>query len=570
METRANELIEQGDELWSKRQTLMMLWQEIAMNFYVERADFTVTRTIGNTFADNLVTSYPLLARRDLGNSFSSMLRPTAKNWAHTTIEQEDKLDEDGRRWLEWSEGTQRRAMYDRKSQFTRATKEADHDFAAFGQAVLTVELNGHRNGLLYRNWHLRDVVWMENAEGAIDTVHRKWTGATARQVCKTFPKGNLHPKMVDLAEKSPFADVDVRHIVVPAEYYEVMGKKPGKRPFASVWLDVGNQHIIEEIYVFNKKYIIPRWQTVSGSQYAYSPATVAALPDGRLIQAMTLTLLEAGEKAANPPMIATNEAVRSDIDVRAGGLTWVDAEYDEKLGEALRPLTQDFRGFPFGEQLRTDAKEMILEAFYLNKLTMPSTGEGPEMTAFEVGQRVQEYIRQALPLFEPMELDYNGALCEETFDLMRRSGGFGSPFQMPKSLRGANIQFKFESPLNDLIEAQKGTQLGNAKGLVALVSDVDAGAGNMLDARVALRDALHGVGTPAKWVRDDQAMAAMDQKAAESTEAQQAIAGITAAGGAAKAVGDGVASLNDAGMGAPPAPLGAPVRTIPPVQPGA
>jgi hypothetical protein len=50
--------------------------------------------------------------------------------------------------------------------------------------------------------------------------------------------------------------------------------------------------------------YVIPRWQTVSGSQYAYSPATVAALPDARLIQAMTLTFFEAGEKATNPPMV--------------------------------------------------------------------------------------------------------------------------------------------------------------------------------------------------------------------------------------------------------------------------
>jgi hypothetical protein len=55
---------------------------------------------------------------------------------------------------------------------------------------------------------------------------------------------------------------------------------------------------LIHAMPVWTGFYRIPRWQTVSGSQYSYSPATVAALPDARLIQAMTFTLLEAGEKA--------------------------------------------------------------------------------------------------------------------------------------------------------------------------------------------------------------------------------------------------------------------------------
>jgi hypothetical protein len=40
------------------------------------------------------------------------------------------------------------RAMYDREARFTRATNEGDHDFATFGNAVLTVETNGVGNGL--------------------------------------------------------------------------------------------------------------------------------------------------------------------------------------------------------------------------------------------------------------------------------------------------------------------------------------------------------------------------------------------------------------------------------------
>ena len=62
------------------------------------------------------------------------------------------------------------------------------------------------------------------------------------------------------------------------------------------VYLDVANNHIMREHGTFSHGITLPRLQTVSGSQYAYSPCTVAGLPDARLLQAMTLTLLEAGE----------------------------------------------------------------------------------------------------------------------------------------------------------------------------------------------------------------------------------------------------------------------------------
>jgi hypothetical protein len=149
---------------------LTTLHQEIATNFYPERADFTLTRSMGMDFAANLLTSYPIVCRRELGNHFGTMLRPTAKPWFHPRRRWKDRAKEDTevRQVLQWMEETQRRAMYDRESLFTRATKEGDHDFAAFGQCAISVEMNKLANGLLYRCWHLRDMVWQENEEGKI------------------------------------------------------------------------------------------------------------------------------------------------------------------------------------------------------------------------------------------------------------------------------------------------------------------------------------------------------------------------------------------------------------------
>lgn len=511
-------LQQQGDQLFSKRTSLMSLWQALAENFYPERADFTASRNMGDTFADHLMTSYPILARRDLGNAFGSMLRPSSKNWFHVrTSEKWDSIGVDARQWIEWAEGRMRRAMYHRTSQFVRATKEGDHDFATFGQTVIQTTLNTTATGMLYRCWHLRDVAWVENENGAVDTVYRRWK-PTVSALVKLFGKGKLHREVITKTEKEPYAEINVWHVVLPSDQCEYGAKV--NTPFKSIYLDIDHKHIIEEVGVMDQEYTAARWQTVSGSQYAYSPSTVAALPDARLIQAMTAVLLEAGEKAVTPPLLATQNAIRGDINVYAGGVTWVDQEYDERLGEVLRPLTNDKSGIPLGLDMRGDTRNMIAEAFYLNKITLPPPDS--QMTAYEVGQRIQEYIRQAMPLFEPMETEYNGPLCEVTFNKMLRAGAFGSPLDMPEELRGQTIEFAFESPLHDAVEREKGQRFIEAGQMLAQTVQLDPSTAHVLDATVALRDVLKSIGVPAKWTRSEGQVKQMAEAAEQAAQTAQ------------------------------------------------
>jgi len=532
-------LLEQGTELFGKRSSLLSFWQEVAENFYPERADFTMVRNIGQDFASNLMTSYPILARRDLGNAISAILRPSGKKWLHIrTTENWDRMGVEARAWLEWAEGRMVRAMNHRTSQWVRATKEGDMDFASFGQTVIQTTMNPTATGLLYRCWHLRDVAWQENASGIADSVYRRWK-PTARQLVSLFGKDRVHKSTYDYLEKAPLTEVEVWHVVIPTA--DCPYGKPVNTPFKSVYFEVKTKHIIEEVGIYEQEYTIPRWQTVSGSQYAYSPSTVAALPDARLIQAMTAVLLEAGEKAVTPPMIATQEAIRSDINVYAGGITFVDQDYDERLGEVLRPLTQDKNGIPVGFNLQADTRAMIAEAFYLNKLTLPAQGQ--DMTAYEVGQRIQEYIRQAMPLFEPMESEYNAPLCDITFSKLMRAGAFGSPLDMPKELRNQNIEFTFESPLHDASEREKGQRYIEASQMLAAAQGVDQTSVHTVDAVKALRETLLAIGTPASWIRSEADVADRVAKDQEQLQMAQSLAAMEQGANVAKTFSEATAA---------------------------
>jgi len=523
-----------GGELFGKRSMLLSLWQALADQFYSERADFTTVRDLGREFASNLMTSYPTMARRDLGDAIGSMLRPTSKQWMHIRTQQWNKVDRDGKAWLEMATDRMTRAMYNRRTQFTRATKEADHDFATFGQAVIQITLNKAATGLLYRCWHLRDVAWRENDEQIIDTIFRKWAPACV-DLIKLFPN-TVHERVKERSVKTPYETVDVWHIIVPGEDYQGKGGKTFTTPYVSIYYDVTNKCVMEEVGVKDTQYIIPRWFTVSGTQYAYSPATVAALPDARLIQSMTRTLLEAGEKAVTPPMIAVQEAIRGDVSVFAGGITYVDADYDERLGEVLRPMTQRIDGIPLGLEMTKDTREMIAQAFFLNKLALPQPGN--DMTAYEVGQRVQEYIRQAMPLFNPLEDQYNAPMCEMTFDVMQRAGAFGSPFDMPASLRGQKIEFFFESPLHDAVGREKGQRFLEVQSMLAQAITFDPSTASIVDFPTTFRDVLDGIGIPAVWTRSEADTKAIAEKQQQQQQTQQLLANMQAGAGVAKDLG--------------------------------
>jgi len=490
-----------------------------------------------------MMTSFPTLARRDLGNSFGAMLRPAAADWFHTGTNRPESEDTEAKQWLDWASKLQKNAMYDRAARFTRATKEGDHDYAAFGQCVISTEMNFKTNTLLYRNWHLRDCAWQEDETGEATTLYRKWK-PSAIELRGMFGD-KIHEKVAKKLEKTPYDEINVWHIVMPTEQYQdVPGSKKFKQPYVSVFLDVDNDHEMECVGVWVHPYTVPRWQTVSGSQYAHSPATVAALGDARLIQSVTGILLDAGEKAVSPPLLAVQEAIRGDVSIFAGGITWVDEDYDERLGEVLRPMTNDKSGIGFGMEINADIRNQIAEAFYLNKLSLPPVG-GPDMTAYEVGQRVQEYIRQALPLFEPMEDDYNGRLCETTFEILQRAGAFGRPEQVPQSIQGANIRFTFESPLHEATEKQKVGQFMEAQQIIATAIQLDPTAAYIVNGTKATRDTLEAV-VPDEWLNTEEEMDIALRQQQQATETQELLNQMEQGSQIAKNFGDADMSEED------------------------
>ncbi len=289
-------LVKRKTSIKTKRLAILPFWQELAEQFHPFRAQFTRQFYLSEQFMDIHLTSYPMIVARELQNTFSSMLRPRDQEWFRMTIDRKERLDRQGKAWLEWATSVQRRVMYDREAMFTRATKEGDQDFAIFGQCAISRHIDRAKTRMLYRTWHLKDTFWNEGPDGQVGEVYREWR-PSAINLKKQFPK-TASSKLDTVLRDDPYREIECMHVVIPGEDYDrvpLPGQdKPAKfrTPWVSIYIDVENNDVLEEVGSFSRVYTIPRWQTVSSSQWAYSPAAVAGLPDARLIQAMTLTLM--------------------------------------------------------------------------------------------------------------------------------------------------------------------------------------------------------------------------------------------------------------------------------------
>jgi hypothetical protein len=552
MTARVRELKQQGDGEFANWHPVHTLWQTLADNFYPMRADFTRERYMSEEFASFLMSGRPALAHRDLSNSLAAMLRQKDTQWFRARTGSDDvNNDVEARRWLDRASDIQYRVMYAQPANFVRTMKETDQDYSAFGQGVIEIRVNRRFDGLVYANHHLKHCVWFENAEHHIDSLHRKWQ-PEARQLCQMFPK-TIDPKVEKLRKDDPFRKVHCRHIVLPWDDYDFADKRR-KMPFVSIHIDCENETILEETPIQVFPYVVPQWARVSGTAIAYAPSSVYALPDARMLQQITLTILEAGQKVVDPPMIGVGEAINGDTNLQAGGVTWTDADYDERTGEVLRPITLAPDGLRFGAEREDRIEKIIDSAFFLNQIRMPTVTK--EMTADETERVYQEFIRQAVPLLEPIETEYSGKVCSTTFDIMMHMKAFGPVEEIPKILSKADIKFDFDSPLQAAKDKLKVGTFQQAIKIVVEAAQVKPDVVDNFDFDKGTRDAVTAQ-AGADWIIPekirDQTRADRAKQAQAAQQTEQLAQGGDAAqkvAGALKSAGDAAATIQGAGIG--------------------
>ena len=541
----AAELIKRGDRRFSKRAQLDSFRQEVALNFAPWLAEWTGSIQWGEDFASHLADSTPILLARDFVGQIGAMLRPPGKQWFwHRSSDDDINEDPEVRDYLEWRSKRMMRIMTDRVTGLLGAAKQADTFFGLFGDACMSIDLSANRDSLRFANYHTANVIWGIGSENRADVVTRK-EKIEARVFMQRFrqPGDKIHPKVKEAYDKDPDTEINIRHEVIPASEYDSY-RKPLSLPegmhakWMSVWVDVDNKAIIRETPQQTMRYVAPRWVTLSGQPYAISPATTIALPDARLIQQQALAILDAAEKSISPPLIATMDAIRGDVQLTAGGITWIDREYDERKGDGLKAL-ETGKNFQLGVESLLRTERQITRAFYLDTLRPVDTRR--TKTREEAQFAIDEYVRAALPLFAPMQDEYNSAMLHEADEIIALTGGYEGR-EPPKKLKAAQIVFAWDNPLSEMMERQKAQTVAEVSQLGNAVAALEAAASQApslqrLNTGKMFTTSVVGIGGASWLLTDDEA----EQKQQAATQGMATQAAVAAAPNIAKLIDSGV-----------------------------
>lgn len=522
-DARATEWIRRATSAWARASQVRTLYERLAEIFYPEREDFHHQHSLGLERYDRIMDAEPVLLRRELGDGFGGMLRPRGKDWFFARAKPTELNDQyDVSAWLDHVNERLREELYKPRTRFEIAMREADHDFVCFGTSIVAVTLNRKRDGLLFRCVHPRDVAFELDEEEHVSVLYQQLT-VTADQAHRLF--GDLPRHMAESLK--PGAD---RHkqfklwrVVAPKEQHDWRQRPPTTASTASLYIDPVEHKFLAEAHVRVNPFQVRRWMTVSGEGWGRSPCTSAALADSRTLNTAQRALLEGLEKAIDPPMGASSKVQAQEINLYAGGVTFL-GDVDD-VQRHFRPV-QDGARVDYGMEFTRERREFLGRAMLQSLLRLPAE---QQMTAYEASQRVEEWVRNASPVFEPMQADnadlMDRVLALALFEMHNRRGLFEPPPEAVLDEDGQReIVFEFE---DRLAEARRRLKLYKTREFeqeiaahAQVVSAGDPQKAQMVLAKINWDEVLKAKreAYPAKWFRSDEEAA----EAAEMIELEQ------------------------------------------------
>ncbi len=537
MTDHVHDLIMRQHKLASARSQWDTHWQELAEYLLPKRADFTTSPAPGAKRTDKQFDGVPMQAARGLAASLDGLLKPKTQRWFALRTGDE-ALDDDAavKAWLRTAEDRLFGALYDPGSRFLQRSAEVDLDLVVFGTAILFIGERLDGAGLSFQSLPLSSTYIAENADGEIDTIFRV-TRLSARQAEQRFGRDNLGAKTREALagpDAVPDKEFPFLQAVMPRTERDPKKADKGNMAFTSIVIDVESEHKVGEGGFREFPFVVPRWDTATGEVYGRSPAMLA-LPDVKTLHQMGKTILEAGHKVVNPPLLVPNDGIGINPRTFPGGITPFDPGLLLQT-QGRPPITPLITGanIPLGREMQNDVREQIWAAFFTNGLQLPV--DGPQMTATEIIERKAEFMRVIGPVFGRLESDYTGPLVERAFAVLQRAGMLPPP---PDALRDSEARFEFVSPIT---RAQKQIDAAalrkTAEDIAPMVSAKPEVLDNF-DADRISREVADANGLPADWLRSgDDVRRIRDDRARAARAEQQAADAERLVEGAAKAAG--------------------------------
>ena len=536
-----DETFKRFDNLRNSRGVWEAHWEEIAERVLPRSAEFTGEREPGDKRTAKLYDATAALALERFAAAVESLLTPRGAHW-HTLRSTNPYLnkEDDVRAWFDEVERVMFAYRYSPKANFAGQVHEGYISLGAFGTGCTFVD-EGPVRGAIYRACHLADVYVAENEHGMVDTVFRKFE-VSARQALRMFEDGDLSDDLRKCAKDKPDDKVKLLHVVMPRTDRDPSRRDRNNKPIFSGYFEVKTKHMIEEGGFDTMPYIVSRYVTGPRETYGRSPA-MTILPDIKMVNEMSKTVIRAGQKVVDPPLLVADEGVMFPINSNPGAATF--ARLDGRNQPPIQPLHTGAR-VDIGLEMMEQRRKIINDAFLVTLFQI--LVETPTMTATEVLQRAQEKGALLAPTIGRQQTEFVGPLIEREFDILDAQGLL--PPLPPILLEaGGEYEIEYVSPLSRAMKAEEGVGILRTLEMVQPIAAVDPGVMDNFNTDEITRTLADTNGAPQRILRGDDEIAAMREQRGQQEAMQAGLAGAPQAADAALKV----AQIADMGQLPPP-----------------
>lgn len=500
----ALEIIRRQERFAADRAPFEHEWREIAEIVAPLRAGFEMMPDATRR-RPNLFDGTAGIAAENLAAGLWGAITSSASSW-FALRHVEDALNEDAEAkvWLEAATRVLRDAFAASGMRFYARAVDLYADLVSFGTGVFYVDDADADGRLFFTCRHLAECFIAEDERERVDTVHRRFEW-TARQAARRWGRA-LPPRLKTAAEKEPDRRFTFIHAVMPREDYDPRRRDRSGMAFASVYVDVESATVLSEGGYAEFPYQVPRWSTRSRRVYGDSPAMLA-LADAKMLNAMAKTTIVAAQKAADPPLLAPDEAALRGVRVTPGGIIYGGVSADGR--PLYQPLTSG-AAINLGIELEERRRQAIRDAFYASLLLMvPQSGR----TATEVLARQEEKLTLLAPHLGRIQSEFLDPLIDRCFRALARAGRFPP---MPRVLaRLPILKVEYVSPLVRAQRASEGAAVTRTLEAIAPLAATDQSVLDNFDADQLARMLAEAFGLPSRALRSAKDVTAMREERA-------------------------------------------------------
>lgn len=411
----------------------------------------------------------------------------------------------------------QRSNFYDVISEFVR-------DGVSAGTSHLLIEEEEGAGRIVFTVPHFRECYIAVNQWGRVDTNYRLYK-MTLRQLADKFgmqAMQKVDPGFEGSYNSNMHAEREILHAVYPRADFDPGRIDAKSKKWESIWVyrkggvlisqrantpTSDQAHLVEESGYDSMPMITWRWRTNSDEWYGRGPShdcyvsIMLAQQEGR-------TNLEAGQKMANPPLVAYSDQ-RGAIQRGPNGVTFMENNRGDIRARAPFPLNTGIsQNLPFALEFQKDIRETINKHFHTEfflLLSQLAQDKNVERTATEVMELMGEKAAILGTRIGMFQSEAQDPIIARVYDIESRAGRIPDPPAILLNTVHDGVKIQYLGPL-----AQAQTRLTKLRtiqtglSIVGQIGQMNNVALDVPDWDEAVKESLKAIDFPQTCIRTD------------------------------------------------------------------